>query len=207
MKIHRLFISKYNRPPAQTQPRGQNQTWPNSTWTGVIVQALISLPHTHCLCLNTQSTSTRRWWLELRNNSYFDLMKYHMSPDPGGRKSLGHQGSLVPFKQPSTSKEGQQPSKCVNRHVENSRQKPSQDPQAKSWLLPSLETQLVCCKDRLSEEKDKKCWQERKSLKRRHKKKTGGWGRRTQIINQPWLHTFFFLKFTGRWVFSLLLTL
>lgn len=160
MKIHRLHISKYNRTPAQRPKSNMTKFHVNRSDCSSFD---LSTSHTLLMPKLTQSTSTRRWWLELRNNSYFDLMKYHMSPDPGGRKSLGHQGSLVPFKQPSTSKEGQQPSKWVKRHVENSRQKPSQDPQAKSWLLPSLETRLVCCKDRLSEEKDKKCWQERKS--------------------------------------------
>lgn len=56
-----------------------------------------------------------------------------MSPDAGGREG-GHQGPHLPFKQPSTSKEGQQ--QTCGEHEQGL----SQDFRAKSWLLPSLET-------------------------------------------------------------------
>lgn len=82
----------------------------------------------------------------MRNNGCFDLNEIPHEP-----RHRWHQGPRVPFKQSSPSKEGRQPSESEQACGEH-RQRPSQDPQAKSRLLSSLETQLACCKDGLSEE-------------------------------------------------------
>lgn len=158
MKIYHLCISKYSWTPAQIQPRGQNQTWPNSTWTGVIVQALISLPHTLLMPKHTVHIY-QKVVIGVEKQQLLRPYEIPQESRPRWQEEPGASGSI----QTALNIQGGPTTFQVCEQTCGEPQKPSQDPPAKSWLLPSLETQLDCRKDRLSEEKDRKCRQERKS--------------------------------------------
>lgn len=154
MKIYHLYISKYSWTPAQLQPRGQNQTWPNSTLTWVIVQALISRPHTHCLC--TQSTATKKVVTGVEKQ--WLLRPYEIPHEPRRRWQGGWASGPTSSIQTALNIQGG-PTTDMRRARTGAFSRFSGQVMATSLSRDKL----ACCKDRLSElEKDRKCRQQRK---------------------------------------------